>query len=222
MTGVAGSIGGIVALGIPMLVMRGDVGAMLGAINSLAGRFNNDPSRVRNSQAENLAAQQLAENEEARNYLRGLGIATPRGMGDLEYANMIRQGMDKAGQAYASMVATSSTHAGNYQSGAMAGAVNQAGNTIGLGMSGTSTSQALGGGLLQGKSQGINMQEQSRFTDNDDYYQGVSNQSRSGLEKTHGMGLAGQPSEKDWSDIARQSAGQFQERSEERRVGKEC
>lgn len=239
MTGVAGTIGVIVALGVPMLVMRGEVGGMLGALNALAGRYNNDARTVRDQQAQAWEGKRMREENEASDYLKSLGISAPKGVGDMEYANRIRQGMDNMGRAYASMVATSQPHDKGYMQGATTGAVNQVGNTVGMGTSGVNVSQAMmagqlmgassGGnmmglansgtslqqaadsGRLQGRSQGINMQEQSRFADNKDYYEGVSRQSRSGLEKTRGMGMGDRPSQSDWNDLARQSSGQFQE-----------
>lgn len=157
MTGVAGTIGVIVALGVPMLVMRGEVGGMLGALNALAGRYNNDARTVRDQQAQAWEGKRMREENEASDYLKSLGISAPKGVGDMEYANRIRQGMDNMGRAYASMVATSQPHDKGYMQGATTGAVNQVGNTVGMGTSGVNVSQAMMAGQLMGASSGGNM-----------------------------------------------------------------
>jgi len=210
MTGVAGTIGFFVALGIPALVMRGEVAGMLGAINSLAGRFNNDARSVREAQQQQV---EVARLNEAQQYLRSMGIdAPPIGVGEIEYANRIKQGINNVAQAQGAMlIANNSGMQHDYAQGANVQEMNRLGSTVGVGESGTTMQQGFDSGRTQGHSSGVTMGQQSMFADDDDYYKGVKRQTRSSLEKTRGIGMGDEPTQKDWNDLAKSSSGQFQE-----------
>lgn len=148
MTGIAGSLGIVLALGLPSALLKGDFGALLGGMSAIAGRFNNSLAAVGSTLDQQLS------NDKLNDELRREG-KDPVSSGEMLQKQRIRAGMDKAAQAHASLIANNNS--GAYLHGATAMADNQAGNTLGVGDSGVTTSEATRAGELMGASSGGTM-----------------------------------------------------------------
>jgi len=150
MTGIAGSLGIVLALALPSALLKGDISSILGGIGAIVTKYSNRLSDIGSTLEQQLANDKLNE-ERMREGQSSVSA------GEMLQAQKIKASMDRAAQAYASVIASSNDS--SYMHGSSVSATNQVANTIGTGNSGVTNAQSFRSGELMGQSSGGVMQE---------------------------------------------------------------
>lgn len=151
------------------IILRGEVAAMQGIMNTIGSRFRNEMMNAANDMASKNAYDEVDEKAktDARRFLNQNGFTAPIGVNEVSYANEIKRGLESmgAGYGFASAGQGNSSFESDYLSGvankSAAGAVGTA--TMGANVT---MSEAINSGITQGSMEAGNMQGLASMVNN--------------------------------------------------------
>ncbi|MGE4468222.1 conjugal transfer protein TraG N-terminal domain-containing protein, partial [Sphaerochaeta sp.] len=150
------------------IILKGEVAAMQGVMNTIGSRFKNDMLNAANDMANKNAYDEVDEKAktDARRFLNQNGFTTPIGVNEVAYANELKRGLESmgAGYGFASAKENNSSFESDYISGVTNKSVSAATSTATMGAN-VSTTQAIDSGIVQGSMEAGNMQGLASMVD---------------------------------------------------------
>jgi len=137
------------------IIFKGETAALQGAMGTIAGRFRNEMMNAAEDMSRKNAYDDAAEQERARasKFIKENGFApAPIGVGEIEYANSLKRGLEEIGSGLGFARANQSGGSGfegDYLSGAANKSSSMATSTATFGAN-TTSQQAIDSGIVQG------------------------------------------------------------------------
>lgn len=106
------------------IILKGEVSAMQGVMNTIGGRFKNDMLNSAQDMANKNAYDEVSDiaKTDASRFLKNNGFTAPAGVDEVSYANQIKQGLEAMGSGYGFLNANKNS---NFESDYIQGVANK-------------------------------------------------------------------------------------------------